>query len=491
MKLLKHSMILLTAGALLYGCSSGDKKPDQKPSSSEKLTGIDFKVDSLLKLMTIEEKVGQLNQVNGSWDITGPVPKDENTKQKYEDIKKGLVGSMLNVTSVEHVRTAQKLAVENSKHKIPMIFGFDVIHGYQTMMPIPLAESCSWDLELMKNSAAVAAKEAASAGLNWTFAPMVDVGRDARWGRVMEGAGEDPYLGALAAKARVEGFQGNLNDETTLAACAKHFAGYGFAEAGREYNTVELGENTLRNIVLPPFKAANEAGVATFMNGFHEISGTPVTGNTYLQREILKQEWGFDGFIISDWGSIFELTAHGVAKDRKEAAEVAIKAGSDMDMEGRCYIAHLAQLVKDGTVKEATLDDAVRRVLKVKYELGLFDDPYKYCNEERQKATLGSKENLDIATDAARKSIVLLKNEKNLLPLKKEQSIAVIGPLAADNDSPLGSWRGKVIPKTAVTVVEGIENVTGQKVKYEQGCKLVNKEHTFIYEVDILSLIHI
>lgn len=301
----------------------------------------------------------------------------------------------------------------------------------------------------------------------------------------MEGAGEDPYLGAKAAEARVKGFQGDLNSNTTVAACAKHFAGYGFTEAGREYNTTEIGENTLRNIVLPPFKAAANAGVATFMNGFHEISGTPVTGSSYLQRDILKGEWGYEGFVISDWGSINELIVHGMAADSADAAKIGLTAGSDMDMEGHCFVNFLEELVNAGDVDEKLIDEAARRVLKAKFDLGLFDDPYKYCNEKRESETLGKTEHLEIATQAARESIVLLKNENNLLPLKKEQSIVVIGPLASDKDSPLGSWRARVIPNTAVNVIEGIETLTGSPVQYEQGCKLLNSEHSFIYEVDI------
>ena len=476
---------LATVALTLSIFSCEQKTQDTTSPTPSSISESTRKADSVLALMTLQEKVGQLNQYNGFWDVTGPTPAGGDEKKKYEDIKNGRVGSMLNVTSVERVRAAQKVAVENSRLKIPMVFGFDVIHGYQTMMPIPLAESCSWNLALMEQSAAVAADEASAAGINWTFAPMVDVGRDARWGRVMEGAGEDPYLGARAAEARIKGFQGELESEKTVAACAKHFAGYAFAESGREYNTTEIGLNTLHNIVLPPFKAAAKTGCATFMNGFHEISGTPVTASRFLQRDILKGEWGYEGMIVSDWGSINELRKHGIAKDSAHAAEIALNAGSDMDMEGHCYVNYLEQLVESGKVDEKLIDDAARRILKLKFELGLFEDPYKYCSEEREKETLGSEKHLDIATQAARESIVLLKNESNTLPLKKEQSIAVIGPLAADKDSPLGSWRGKVIPNSAVSVVEGIDNITGKTSSYSQGCKLVEGEHSFIYEVKI------
>lgn len=482
----KFLMGALVSGTLTLSVMSCEQKSQNTPNTNTtEISESTRKADSVLALMTLQEKVGQLNQYNGFWDVTGPTPEGGSEKKKYEDIKMGKVGSMLNVTSVKHVRAAQKVAVENSRLKIPMVFGFDVIHGYQTMMPIPLAESCSWNLALMEQSAAVAAEEASAAGINWTFAPMMDVGRDARWGRVMEGAGEDPYLGARAAEARIKGFQGDLESANTVAACAKHFAGYAFAEGGREYNTTEIGLNTLHNIVLPPFKAAAESGCATFMNGFHEISGTPVTASSFLQRDLLKGKWDYEGMIVSDWGSINELRKHGIAKDSAHAAELAIKAGSDMDMEGHCYVNYLEELVKSGKVDEKLIDDAARRILKLKFDLGLFDDPYKYCNEEREKETLGNQKYLDIATQAARESIVLLKNENNILPLKEGSSIAVIGPLAADKDSPLGSWRGKVIPNSAVSVIEGIDEITGKSTSYSQGCKLVDGEHSFIHEVKI------
>ncbi|MDX1584535.1 MAG: glycoside hydrolase family 3 N-terminal domain-containing protein, partial [Thermoanaerobaculia bacterium] len=294
---------------------------------------IDQKVEDLLDRMTLEEKIGQLNQYSSTFDVTGPAPDDETARERYEQIRSGRVGSMLNVTGVEATRRAQELAVENSRLGIPLIFGFDVIHGYQTMFPIPLGEAASWDLEAIERSARISATEAAAAGLHWTFAPNVDISRDGRWGRIMEGAGEDPYLGSVVAAARVRGFQGDdLSSTDTLAACAKHFAAYGLAEAGRDYNTVDISEQTLRNVVLPPFKAAVEAGVATIMNAFNEIGGTPATASSYLQRDILKGEWDFDGFVVSDYYAIWELHdrpdthGHFVAADKKEAAALAVKA---------------------------------------------------------------------------------------------------------------------------------------------------------------------
>lgn len=447
---------------------------------------IDARVDSLLSIMTLEEKIGQMNQYNGFWDATGPSPKNGDAAHKYKHLENGLVGSMLNVRGVKNVIAVQKIAVEKTRLGIPLIIGFDVIHGYKTLSPIPLAESASWDLKAIKKSSEVAADEASAAGINWTFAPMVDISRDARWGRVMEGAGEDPYLGSLIAKARVEGFQGDdLRSEKTIIACAKHFAGYGFAEAGRDYNTVDVGTSTLYNTVFPPFIAATNAGVRTFMNSFNELNGIPATANSFLQRDILKKNWGFDGFVISDWGSISEMIAHGYAENNKHAAELAIKAGSDMDMESYAYVKHLAELVKEGKVDKKLIDDAAKRILKVKFELGLFEDPYKYCNLEREK-TIGSKKNNDAVLDIAKKSIVLLKNENNLLPLKKKgQKIAVIGPLAADKTSPLGSWRIAADDNTAVSVLEGLNAYPNNKITYAKGVQLTKGNPEFVFETEI------
>jgi len=453
------------------------------------LGDMDKRIDALLKSMTLEEKIGQLNQYSSTFDLTGPAPTDEAGKGRMEQIRSGLVGSMLNVCGVEATRRAQQLAVENSRLGIPMIFGFDVIHGYQTMFPVPLGETASWDLDAIELSARIAAIEASAAGLHWTFAPMVDISRDARWGRVMEGAGEDPYLGSLVATARIRGFQGqNLEKSDTIAACAKHFAAYGFAEAGRDYNIADISDQTLRNMVLPPFLAAVEAGVATVMNGFNEIGGTPVTASSYLQRDILKGEWGFKGFVISDWASIGEMMDHGVAENLKHAAHLAITGGSDMDMEAGAYIGHLAELVKTKAISVDLIDDAVRRVLTVKFQLGLFEDPYRYCDEKREKELILSQKHLDAARDIARKSIVLLRNEGNLLPLDKTKgTIAVIGPLAADKDAPLGSWRGKAITDSAVSLLEGIRAAVGEKVKitYALGAVLGKGPGSFVHEMEL------
>jgi beta-glucosidase len=440
------------------------------------------KIDALLAQMTLEEKVGQLNQYSSPFDVTGPAPSQGAQKMAYEQIRTGLVGSMLNVNGAEATRKAQQLAVENSRLKIPLIFGYDVIHGYKTIFPIPLGEAASWDPAAVERSARVAATEAAAAGLHWTFGPMVDIARDARWGRIMEGSGEDPFLGSQMAAARVRGFQGkDLAALDTIAACAKHYAAYGFAEAGRDYNTVDISESTLRNVVLPPFKAAADAGAATFMNSFNEIGGIPTTGSTHLQRDILKGEWGFKGFVVSDWGSIGEMVRHGFSADMAEAVQQAITAGSDMDMEARAYIGHLAALVKSGKVDLKLVDEAVRRVLRVKFALGLFDDPYRYSDASREKAATLTPANLAASRDVARRSIVLLKNDA-VLPLDKSVgSIAVIGPLADDKDAPLGNWRGQGAADSAVSLLEGVKAAVspGTKVLYAEGTKLVTGPRNF------------
>jgi beta-glucosidase len=443
-------------------------------------------VDSLIKKMTLAEKVGQMNQYNGFWEVTGPVPKEGNAKQKYEHLKAGLVGSVLNVRGVENVRKLQEIVVKESRLGIPLIFGLDVVHGHKTLSPIPLAEAASWDLKAMELSARVAAIEASAVGINWTFAPMVDISRDARWGRVMEGAGEDPFLGSKIAAARVKGFQGNdLSANNTIIACAKHFAGYGFAEAGRDYNTVDVSTSTLYNIIFPPFKAAVDAGVKTVMNSFNVLNGIPATANSFLQRDVLKQSWNFKGFVISDWGSGVEMIDHGFAKNLKEVAELSANAGSDMDMESYAYISHLKTLVEEGKVRMAVIDEAVRRILSVKFELGLFDDPYRYCDAAREKELLYHPDHAKAALDMAKKSIVLLKNENGLLPLQKSQKkIAVIGALANDKTSPLGSWRIGSDDSTAISVVEGLKKFSNQ-FKYAKGADVVTGTVSFTSELTV------
>ncbi|WP_159949543.1 beta-glucosidase BglX [Polaribacter septentrionalilitoris] len=466
---------------LSFGCSNNQNQENKNDNMYEQ------KIDALIAKMTIEEKVGQMNLYNGFWDATGPVPEEGNAKTKYDHLRKGWVGAMLNVKGVKKTRELQKIAVEETRLGIPLLFGFDVIHGFKTLSPIPIAESASWDLEAIKNSARVAATEASAAGITWTFAPMIDISRDPRWGRVMEGGGEDTYLGSKIAEARVIGFQGDhLSDVNTIAACAKHFAAYGFSEAGKEYNTVDISNNTLYNTVLPPFKAAEEAGVRTFMNAFNDLNGIPASTNEFLQRDILKGKWDFNGFVVSDWASINEAIFWGQAKDKKEAAYLASKAGSDMDMEGYVYINELVNLVNERKVKEAIIDDAVRRILRVKFELGLFDNPYKYCDEAREKAIIGQKSNYDAVLDMAKKSVVLLKNDTQLLPLAKSgKRIALIGPLADDDNSPLGSWRLASDDHSAVSVYEGMKAYNGNKLKYEKGVDLYIGKTAFVNEVNI------
>jgi beta-glucosidase len=463
-------LVLLLNVITFYNCK--DSKKTMSNSSLDK--NIEQQVDSVLSLMNLDDKIGQMVQYSAGGNLTGPESSQGN-KAKADKIKKGLVGSLLNVTSVKEVREAQKLAMQ-SRLKIPLIFGYDVIHGLKTIFPIPLGESASWDLEIIKQSAAIAAREAAASGINWTFAPMIDVSRDARWGRVMEGAGEDPYLNSVVGVARIQGFQGNdLSNKNTIAACAKHFAGYGFGEAGREYSTANIGEFELHNTILPPFKAAAKAGVATFMNAFNDIDGIPATGHKVLQRDILKEGWNWNGFIVSDWGSIGELMTHGFAKDKKQAAKIALNAGSDMDMESHSYETHLTTLLEENKVSIKHINDAVKRILRVKFQLGLFDDPYKYCNEEREKNEIYTKEHLEIARDVAKKSIVLLKNKNNILPISKTiKSIAVIGPFADNKNQPLGNWRAKATYNSAVSLLEGVKEKVGKntKIYYEKGIEL-------------------
>ena len=468
-------LIFTIIATLFFGCSNGN------------LNDKDKFITNLLSEMTLMEKIGQLNQYSSFFDVTGPAPNKGEDSLKYEQIKQGLVGSVLNVSGVKDVRALQKLAIENSRLKIPLLFALDVIHGYKTISPIPLAESASWNLGLIQKSASMAAREAAASGINWTFAPMVDISRDARWGRVMEGGGEDPYLGSKIAVARINGFQGNsLNDPLTIAACAKHFAAYGFAESGRDYNTVDIGLQTLNNIILPPFKASAEAGVATFMNSFNELNGVPATGSKFLQRDILKGKWDYKGLMVSDWGSIGEMIPHGFSKDLKDAARHAILAGSDMDMMSSAYIKHLNQLVKEKTISIDIINDAVIRVLGLKYDLGLFSDPYRYCNLERENEYVLNAENRQIALEMAKESIVLLKNEKNILPLKKSGlKIALVGALAKDKDSPLGNWKANGPKNSAVSVLEGLKRGNTNILTYQEGPRLINKPTFFHEHVDI------
>ena len=442
-------------------------------SAQQNLTpAIENKIDSLLKIMSVDEEIGQVNQLSygSGW---GPNAKKEIKSDFVKMIKAGEIGSFLNAVGVDLTYELQKISMEQSHLKIPLLFGFDVIHGFKTTFPVPLAESCSWDTSIIKMSAKYQALEASAVGVHWTFAPMLDIARDPRWGRIVEGAGEDPYLGSRFAAARVRGLQGDLS-EFNIAACAKHFAAYGCAEGGRDYNTVDVSERTLREIYFPPFKAAVEAGAMTFMSSFNEISGIPSTGNKWLLTDVLRNEWGFNGFVVSDWGSISEMTTHGFAKDTAEAAKKGIVAGCDMDMQARAYKNKLKSLITDGKIPKSLLDESVRRILRVKYKLGLFDNPYKYCNKDREKSTVLSPEMQNAALDASRHSIVLLKNNGDLLPLSKSiKKIAVIGPLASAKKFPLGSWEQFGDSNDVVSLIEGIKNkFTESKILFSQGCSV-------------------
>ncbi len=445
---------------------------------------VEQKIDSLIAKMTLDEKAGQLSQYSGGMDDNSP---ESPEKSNYEMmVKEGKVGSFLNVHGVKITHELQRIAVEESRMKIPIIFGLDVIHGYRTVFPIPLAEASSWNPDLVEHDASIAAREASADGIQWTFAPMVDIARDPRWGRIAEGSGEDPYLGSVMAAARVRGFQGENFDQpknreafdsaTTILACAKHFAAYGAAEGGRDYNTVDISERTLREVYLPPFHAAVKAGAGTLMSSFNEIAGVPSSANRHLMTGILRNEWGFNGFVVSDWTAITELHLHGISADDAQSAALAINAGVDMDMEGSLYLKYLPMLVKEGKISESVVNEAVRRVLRMKFKLGLFDDPYRYGDSKREKAETLSAPFIAAALNAARQSIVLLKNDSNVLPLKKSiKTLAVIGPLANDAYDLLGPWRGLGDSSNVVTALQGIKKAVSQKTKiiYARGCDIL------------------
>ncbi|GAB4486939.1 MAG: beta-glucosidase BglX [Saprospiraceae bacterium] len=427
------------------------------------------RVNDLLAAMTLDEKIGQLTLYTTDWGSTGPT-----IREGYKnDIRSGACGNLFNSHTVGFVRELQKVAVEETRLKIPLLFGFDVIHGYKTIFPIPLGEAASWDLAAIEKSARVSSTEAAAAGLNWTFAPMVDISREPRWGRVMEGAGEDPYLGSRIAEARVRGIQGKkIGDTDALLACVKHFAGYGAPIAGRDYNTVDMSERYFREFYLPPYEAAVKAGAATVMTSFNDYDGVPATGNKHLLTDILRKEWGFRGFVVTDYTSINEMVNHGVVANEKEAGELALNAGVDMDLQGGVYQSYLKKSVEEGKVKIADIDEAVRRVLRLKFELGLFENPYKFCDEARQNATLLSPEHRAAARDVARKSIVLLKNQNNVLPLNKNQKIALIGPLADNKSELIGNWNGAGNANDCVSLQEGIANLRLANLTFARGCEV-------------------
>ena len=418
-------------------------------------------VDALIKKMTLEEKIGQLN-LPGSGDIvTGQAQSSDIAKK----IKEGKVGGLFNIKSVAKIRDVQKVAVEQSRLKIPLIFGMDVIHGYETVFPIPLGLSCSWDMKLIENSARIAAVEASADGINWTFSPMVDIARDPRWGRIAEGNGEDAFLGSQIAKAMVKGYQGtDLTRNNTIMSCVKHYALYGAAEAGRDYNTTDMSHQRMYNDYFPPYKAAVDAGAGSVMASFNEIDGVPATANKWLLTDVLRKQWGFKGFLVTDYTGINEMIDHGIG-DLQTVSARALMAGIDMDMVGEGILLTTQKSLKEGKVTLAQIDAACRRILEAKYKLGLFDDPYKYCDENRAKTEVFTTEHRQIARSTAAQSFVLLKNQNNVLPLKKSGTIALIGPLADNKENMPGTWSVAANFDKATSVLTGLKEVVGDKVK--------------------------
>jgi beta-glucosidase len=459
--------------------------------NKKKMTGAtsddtDSKIDSLIKIMTLEEKVGQLSLYTSDWDVTGPT-----MREGYkDDIKKGRVGAIFNAFTAKYTRELQEMAVKETRLHIPLLFGYDVIHGHRTIFPIPLGAAASWDMDAIEKSDRIAAEEASAEGLHWTFAPMVDIARDPRWGRVMEGSGEDTYLGSRIAEARVRGFQGKgVGEVNSVMACVKHFAAYGASQAGRDYHVVDMSDRMFREVYLPPYVAAIEAGSATVMSSFNEYDGVPASGSKFLMNDLLRGELKFDGFVVSDYTSIMEMIQHGVAADTASAAALALEAGVDMDMQAGFYESSIANLVKAGKLKEEVVNTSVRRILKKKFELGLFKDPYRYSDVERERNIVMSAANMDAARDVARKSIVLLKNANQVLPLSKNlKQLAVIGPLADARRDMIGSWSAAGDWKKAVTILEGIKGAVGSRTRitYAKGCN-INDDSTK-YFADALKI---
>ena len=423
-------------------------------------------IDGLMKKMTLEEKIGQLN-LPSAGDITTGQAKSSDIAKK---IREGKVGGLFNVKTVAKIKEIQRVAVEESRLKIPLLFGMDVIHGYETVFPIPLGLSCTWNLEAIEQSARIAAIEASADGINWTFSPMVDIARDPRWGRIAEGSGEDPYLGAQIAKAMVMGYQGNLTDNTQILACVKHFALYGAAEAGRDYNTTDMSRVRMFNEYFPPYKAAVDAGVGSVMASFNEVDGIPATANKFLMTEVLRNLWGFKGFVVTDYTGINEMIDHGMG-NLQEVSALALQAGIDMDMVGEGFLTTLASSLREGKVTLQQIDHACRLILEAKYILGLFDNPYKYCNESRAKTDIYTAAHRKIARSIAAESFVLLKNQDDLLPLKKGGTIAVIGPLADNKRNMPGTWSVAANFDNAISVLTGIKEVAGTEanVLYAKG----------------------
>jgi beta-glucosidase len=418
-------------------------------------------ITNLMSKMTLDEKIGQLNLLTSDMDVTGPFMKPGYKK----DIESGLCGAIFNAYTPQYTRQLQEMAVK-TRLKIPLLFGYDVIHGHKTIFPIPLGEACTWDMALMEKSARIAAQEASADGLHWTYSPMVDIARDPRWGRVAEGVGEDTWYGTQVAQAKVKGYQGSdLSAPNTILACVKHFALYGAIEAGRDYNSVDMSRRRMFQDYLPPYKAAVDAGVATVMTSFNDIDGIPATGNKWLLTELLRKEWGFKGFVVTDYTAVNEMINHSVAKDEFEAGALALNAGVDMDMQGGIYAGQLKRLLQQKKVTQRQIDSAVYRILAAKYDLGLFQDPFRYCDSSRARQEIMSPANLEAAREIAQRSIVLLKNETQLLPLKKQGTIALIGPLANSQRDMIGNWSAAGDASKAVTLLQGIKNKLGDGVK--------------------------
>ena len=470
MKYFYHTALAL--GLLLFAVSC-----KKQPKISQKQQFI----DSLIAKMSVKEKIGQMNLLTSGWSTTGPTM-NENYR---EMIRQGMCGNVFNAYTVQHNRKLQEMAVEETRLGIPLLFGYDVIHGFKTIFPIPLAESCTWDIELIKASSRLASMEAASSGVTWTFNPMVDISRDPRWGRIAEGSGEDPYLGSLIAKAKVEGHQGkDLSDTLTLAACVKHFAAYGDPFGGRDYNTVDMSERRLKEVYLPPYQAAVDAGVASVMTSFNELFGVPASGSKYLMTEILRNQWNYKGMVVSDYTAVQEMIPHGYARNEKHAGELALKAGVDMDMQGETYAGYLKKLLEEGKINQAQIDQAVSRILGLKYDLGLFEDPYRYLDETRARRMVHSKKLREHALRSARESIVLLKNNdyygKKLLPLSRDiLSIGLIGPLGDNRNHMLGTWHAAGTDSIVTTVREGLQKEFPETIiRYARGCGFAGNDRS-------------
>lgn len=458
---MKSCYLSLLFVALLFSCG---QKPAQKRSS------IDQRVDSVLSVMTLEEKIGQLNLPSAGQFTTGQAENSDIAKK----IEKGMVGGLFNIKRVAAIKEMQKIAVEKSRTKIPLLFGMDVIHGYESVFPIPLGLSCSWDMKLIERSARIAAQEASADGINWTFSPMVDIARDPRWGRVSEGNGEDPFLASAIARAMVKGYQGNdLSANNTIMSCVKHYALYGAAEAGRDYLTTDMSHQRMYNDYFPPYKAAVDAGVGSVMASFNEVDGVPAHANKWLLTDVLRKQWGFNGLLVSDYTGVSEMVAHGIG-DIKTVSARALDAGLDMDMVSEGFLNTLAQSVKDGKITEKQINEACRRILEAKFKLGLFDDPYRYCDENRAKAEVFSEANRKEARSTAAQSFVLLKNQGNVLPIKKSGTIALVGPLADAKENMTGTWSVAARFSESISVREGLQKTVGAnaKILYAKGSNL-------------------